>query len=71
MEQTRTGQFHLRRRIGSTNYRVTAHFSESDSEGMENKILRLIRNETMAKSEKCGIIADATNEPSGLRGVQL
>ena len=70
MEKTRTGQFRLRRRIGSTNYRITAHFSESSGEGMEEKILRMIRNETMEKSGKCDIIGDTTNEPSGLKGVQ-
>lgn len=70
MEKTRTGQFRLRKRIGSTNYRITAHFCESSGEGMEEKILRLIRNEAMEKSEKCGIISDTTNEPSGLKGVQ-
>lgn len=70
MEQTKTRRFHLRRRIGSTNYRVTAHFSESAAEGMEDKMIRIICNETVAKSENCGIIVDATNEPSGLKGVQ-
>ena len=33
------------RRIGNTNYRVGVHFSETSSETMEEKILRMMKNE--------------------------
>jgi hypothetical protein len=35
----------MRKRIGSTLYLVNIHFSESEAETMNDKILRLIRNE--------------------------
>ena len=34
------------KRIGSTNYRVSVHFSQTSRETMDDKIIRLIRNET-------------------------
>ena len=34
------------KRIGSTNYRVSVHFSDTSRETMSDKILRLIRNES-------------------------
>ena len=34
------------RRIGSTNYKVDIHFSETSKETMNDKITRLIKNET-------------------------
>jgi hypothetical protein len=33
------------KRIGSTNYKVNIHFSKTSHETMNDKILRLIRNE--------------------------
>jgi hypothetical protein len=33
------------RRIGSTTYRVGVHFSKTSKETMDEKILRLVRNE--------------------------
>jgi hypothetical protein len=33
------------KRIGSTNYRVSVHFSKTSRETMHDKILRLIKNE--------------------------
>lgn len=33
------------RRIGSTTYRVSVHFSKTSRETMNDKILRLIKNE--------------------------
>ena len=35
----------LRKRIGSTDYRIAVHFSQTSRETMNDKILRLIRNE--------------------------
>ena len=34
------------KRIGSTNYMVNVHFSRTSQETMNDKIIRLIRNET-------------------------
>ena len=34
------------KRIGSTNYRVSVHFSDTSRETMNDKIIRLIRNES-------------------------
>ncbi|MDD4509749.1 MAG: transposon-encoded TnpW family protein [Oscillospiraceae bacterium] len=33
------------KRIGSTNYRVSVHFSKTSRETMSDKILRLVKNE--------------------------
>lgn len=38
----------LLERIGSTTFEVTVHFSETSTETMEDKILRLIAREVMA-----------------------
>ena len=57
MENKRTTTaFSLRRRIGSTNYRVNAHFIEAASETMEDKLLRIIKNEAGATDTDCGIM---------------
>ena len=40
-------QFVLQRRIGSTLYRVRAHFSETSKETVDDKILRLLKNELL------------------------
>jgi len=36
----------MTKRIGSTTYRVTVHFSQTSRETLDDKIIRLIRNET-------------------------
>ena len=65
MENTRT-TFTLSRRIGSTNYRVSAQCSERASETLEDKIFRLIRNDAMEIDEKCAIMAiPQTSRQSG------
>ena len=43
--QRALGQFVLQRRIGSTLYRTRAHFSESSKETVDDKILRLLKND--------------------------
>ena len=50
----------LTRHIGKTTYKVRVHLSETASETMEDKILRLIRNDGRGMWYN-GI---ATNEPS-------
>ena len=54
MEQNNTG--FLIRRIGNTTYKVQIHFNETAKETMEDKILRLIRNDGLANQPECGIM---------------
>ena len=51
-----TTAFTLRRRIDSTNYRVNARCSDTAAESFEDKVFRLIRNDTMETGAKCGIM---------------
>ena len=46
---------YMTRRIGSTTYKVKVAFS-GEAEPMEDKILRMIRNETMEIDGKSGIM---------------
>ena len=55
MEQNKREQFIIRR-IGGTTYKVRVVFNESGGETMEDKILRMIRNETVTTGGSCGII---------------
>jgi len=43
-------------RIGSTIYKVKVIFNDAANETMEDKILRIIRNEVLIDREKCGIL---------------
>ena len=43
-------------RIGGTTYKVKVVFNENGTETMEDKILRIIRNEVHIKCEKYDII---------------
>ena len=56
MENNRTTTFTLSRRIGSTNFTVNARCSDTAAETFEDKIIRLIRNDTMEISADCGIM---------------
>ena len=47
---------YMTRRIGATTYKVRVVFNDTGTETMEDKILRIIRNELLEKSEKCGIV---------------
>jgi len=38
------------KRIGSTNYRVNVHFSNTSRETMNEKIIRLIKNDASGKA---------------------
>ena len=44
-------------RIGGTTYKVKVVFNESATETMEDKILRIVRNEILENGEKCGTIS--------------
>ena len=57
MENNRTTTFTLSRRIGSTNFTVNARCSDTAAETFEDKIFRLIRNDTMEIGSECGIMA--------------
>ena len=46
----------LYRRIGSTTYKVQVHFSDTGTETMGDKIVRLIQNETLTNAPNCGIL---------------
>ena len=48
---------YLTRRIGTTTYKVKVIFNDTEQEAMEDKILRLIRNETVTKDGTCGIMS--------------
>ena len=47
---------YMTRRIGSTTYKVRVAFSPDASETLEDKILRMIRNEGSVTGSECGII---------------
>lgn len=44
------------RHIGHTTYKVRVHLSENAKETMEEKILRLIRNDGVTNGTECGIL---------------
>jgi len=43
-----TGARTIRRKIGNTVYRVSVHFSGTSKENLEDKVLRLARNDAMS-----------------------
>jgi len=45
------------RHIGSTTYKVKVYFNDEGKETMEDKILRMIRNEVLETDGECGIMA--------------
>ena len=47
---------YMTRRIGGTTYRVKVVFNDSEGETLEDKILRIIRNETVTSDGTRGII---------------
>ena len=55
MEQNKREQF-ITRRIGSTTYKVRVVFNESGGETMEDKILRIVRNDMVTNDGTYGIM---------------
>lgn len=51
IEQRSDTQRVFTKRIGSTTYRVSVHFSDTSRETVNDKILRLVRNEGQANVE--------------------
>lgn len=47
---------YLTRRVGSTTYKVRVYFNEAGQETMEDKIIRLIRNDALDSKAECGIM---------------
>ena len=47
---------YMTRRIGGTTYKVKVVFSDTEKETMEDKILRMIRNEVVTNDGTCDII---------------
>ena len=47
---------YMTRRTGGTTYKVKVVFSENSTETMEDKIIRIIKNDLLANDEKCGIM---------------
>ena len=57
MAKNKSSNFsYMTRRIGSTTYKVKVVFNENGTETMEDKILRLIRNEVITTAGTCDII---------------
>ena len=54
MEQTKQEQFIIRR-IGGTTYKVKVVFNESGYETMEDKILRIVRNDMVTSDATLSI----------------
>ena len=55
MEQNKRDQFIIRR-IGGTTYKVRVVFNESGGETMEDKILRIVRNDMVTNDGTYGIM---------------
>lgn len=55
IEQTQQEQFIIRR-IGGTTYKVRVVFNESGGETMEDKILRIVRNDMVTNDGTYGIM---------------
>ena len=55
MEQNKREQFIIRR-IGGTTYKVKVVFNNDGEETMEDKILRIVRNEAVTKAGTCDIM---------------
>ena len=47
---------YMTHRIGGTTYKVKVVFNESGTETMEDKILRIVRNEALDNDGKCDIM---------------
>lgn len=47
---------YMTRRIGGTTYKVKVVFSDTELETMEDKILRIVRNEALDNDGKCDIM---------------
>ncbi len=58
---------YMTRRIGGTTYKVKVVFSDTGQETLEDKILRIIRNEGITNTGTCGIINTPQMSPQSER----
>ena len=54
--QPQQNYYYINRRIGSTNYKVKVYFSDTERESMEEKILRMVKNDAMNSDTECAIM---------------
>lgn len=54
--QPQQNYYYINRRIGSTNYKVKVYFSDTEKETMEEKILRMVKNDAMQNATECAIM---------------
>ena len=54
--QPQQNYYYINRRIGSTNYKVKVYFSDTERETMEEKILRMVKNDAMQNGTECAIM---------------
>lgn len=54
--ETNNQYSYMTRRIGATTFKVKVVYNDTGSETMEDKILRIVRNEVLENGEKCGIM---------------
>ena len=54
--QPQQNYYYINRRIGSTNYKVKVYFSHTERETMEEKILRMVKNDAMNSDTECAIM---------------
>lgn len=47
---------YITRRIGATTFKVKVVYNNTGNKTMEDKILRIVRNEVLENGEKCGIM---------------
>lgn len=47
---------YITRCIGATTFKVKVVYNDTGNETMEDKILRIVRNEVLENGEKCGIM---------------
>ena len=54
--QPQQNYYYINRRIGSTNYKVKVYFSDTERETMEEKILRMVKNDAMQSATERAIM---------------
>ena len=54
--ETNNKYSYMTRSIGATTFKVKVVYNDTGNETMEDKILRIVRNEVLENGEKCGIM---------------
>ena len=55
-DDTQQNFYYINRRVGSTNYKVKVYFSSTENETMEEKILRMVKNDAMHSGTEYAIM---------------